>query len=330
MGTPEFAKTALQIILDQNICDVVAVYTQPPRPKGRGQHVQKSDVHELAEQYSIPVFTPVSFKKDPNSIEGRTLRERQEKYRLKQLAEAQAKLKKDPNDRIAKRDVDYFSKQFPESSYVYMAESYIREYTESLARAEKKLTALKAEVRKSAEEIGGRAGENIMPVYLSMQNPLILDQRGAPYRIMSYRDTIIKAKQDGHDGVIIKNTYDGKQQPGWIQRLIAKWRKEDVPSDTIYIAFEPTQIKSAIGNIGTYDPTNPNIRYSVRGGIDENTRRAVQAIQDKTPAKYKEPEKKKGQRKPNFWALCRVFLRFKKNIKCDLNGYYFFNHLKQR
>jgi hypothetical protein len=109
---------------------------------------------------------------------------------------------------------------------------------------------------------------------------------------MSYKDTIIKAKQDGHDGVIIKNTYDGKPQPGWIQRLIAKWRKEDVPSDTIYIAFEPTQIKSAIGNIGTYDPTNPNIRYSVRGGIDENTRRAVQAIQDKTPAKYKEPEKK--------------------------------------
>ncbi len=69
MGTPAFAKTALQIILDQNICDVVAVYTQPPRPKGRGQHVQKSDVHELAEQCSIPVFTPVSFKKDPNSID---------------------------------------------------------------------------------------------------------------------------------------------------------------------------------------------------------------------------------------------------------------------
>jgi hypothetical protein len=33
-------------------------------------------------------------------------------------------------------------------------------------------------------------------------------------------------------------------------------------------------------------------RFSVPGGIDENTRRAVQAIQDKTPAKYKEPEKK--------------------------------------
>jgi methionyl-tRNA formyltransferase len=69
MGTPEFAKSALQIILDQNICDVVGVYTQPPRPKGRGQHIQKSDVHELAEQFSIPVFTPVSFKKDPHSIE---------------------------------------------------------------------------------------------------------------------------------------------------------------------------------------------------------------------------------------------------------------------
>jgi methionyl-tRNA formyltransferase len=69
MGTPAFAKAALQIILDQNICDVVAVYTQPPRPKGRGQAIQISDVHALADQHSIPVFTPVSFKKDPDSIE---------------------------------------------------------------------------------------------------------------------------------------------------------------------------------------------------------------------------------------------------------------------
>jgi hypothetical protein len=82
-----------------------------------------------------------------------------------------------PNDKMAKWEVENFAKQLPESSYVSLAESYRREYTESLASAEKKLTALKAEVRESAEDIGGRAGENIMPVYLSMQNPLILDQR---------------------------------------------------------------------------------------------------------------------------------------------------------
>ena len=198
-------------------------------------------------------------QKDPESAEGKNLRERQERYRLKQLAEAQAKLKKEPNDRMAKIDVDRYSRPFEESTFVYIAESYVRDYTYSIARVEKKLSELKAEFKAVSDKIGVRAGENIMPVYISLQNPLIMDQQGARYRAMSYRDMIMKAKRDGHDGVIIKNTYDGMNQPSWLQRLIAKWRQEDVPSDTIYIAFEPNQIKSAIGNRGTYDPNSNNI-----------------------------------------------------------------------
>lgn len=198
-------------------------------------------------------------QKDPESAEGKNLRERQERYRLKQLAEAQAKLKKEPNDRMAKIDVDRYSKPFEESTFVYIAESYVRDYTASIARAENKLSELEAELRATSDKIGVRAGENIMPVYISLQNPFIMDQQGSRYRVMSYRDTIMKAKRDGHDGVIIKNTYDGKNPPSWLQRLIAKWRQEDVPSDTIYIAFAPNQIKSAIGNRGTYDPNSNNI-----------------------------------------------------------------------
>jgi hypothetical protein len=63
------------------------------------------------------------------------------------------------------------------------------------------------------------------------------------------------------------------------------------PSD-VYAWNKGTSVKSATGNVGAYDIKSTDTRYSVRGGIDENTRRAVQAIQDKTPAKYKEPEKK--------------------------------------
>jgi hypothetical protein len=63
------------------------------------------------------------------------------------------------------------------------------------------------------------------------------------------------------------------------------------PSD-VYAWNKGTSVKSATGNTGAYDIKSTDTRYSVRGGIDENTRRAVQAIQDKTPAKYKEPEKK--------------------------------------
>ena len=67
MGTPDFAVPALQAILDAGH-EVVAVYSQPPRPKGRGQQVQKSPVHELAEQHNIPVFTPRSLRKDAEAV----------------------------------------------------------------------------------------------------------------------------------------------------------------------------------------------------------------------------------------------------------------------
>ncbi len=64
MGTPEFSVPALETIAASGH-KVIAVYTQPPRPKGRGQHLQKSPVHECAEALGIPVYHPHSFKKDP-------------------------------------------------------------------------------------------------------------------------------------------------------------------------------------------------------------------------------------------------------------------------
>lgn len=63
MGTPEFSVPALRAIAASSHT-VIAVYTQPPRPKGRGQHLQKSPVHACAESLGIPVHHPHSFKKD--------------------------------------------------------------------------------------------------------------------------------------------------------------------------------------------------------------------------------------------------------------------------
>ncbi len=63
MGTPDFAKTALQALIDSDH-DVVCVYSQPPRPKGRGHKTIPSPVHALADMHNIPVFTPLNFKSD--------------------------------------------------------------------------------------------------------------------------------------------------------------------------------------------------------------------------------------------------------------------------
>lgn len=67
MGTPEFSVPALRALLSSHH-NVIAVYTQPPRPKGRGQQEQKSPVHLAADESDVAVFHPLSFKKDPDAV----------------------------------------------------------------------------------------------------------------------------------------------------------------------------------------------------------------------------------------------------------------------
>lgn len=62
MGTPRFSVPILQALLDAGH-DIVAVYSQPPRPAGRrGLKLIPSPIHIAAEEKSIPVFTPQTLK----------------------------------------------------------------------------------------------------------------------------------------------------------------------------------------------------------------------------------------------------------------------------
>ena len=63
MGTPDFAVPALDALVAAGH-DVVAVYTQPPRPAKRGQALARSAVHARAEALGLRVVTPVNFKAD--------------------------------------------------------------------------------------------------------------------------------------------------------------------------------------------------------------------------------------------------------------------------
>jgi methionyl-tRNA formyltransferase len=60
-GTPEFAAVHLQALIDSEH-NVIAVYSQPDRPAGRGKKLQASAVKQLAVEHSIPVFQPQSLK----------------------------------------------------------------------------------------------------------------------------------------------------------------------------------------------------------------------------------------------------------------------------
>ncbi len=66
MGTPEFAVPSLAELIASGH-EIVAVYSQPPRPKGRGQKLTPSPVHAFAEAMGLPVFTPESMK-SPQAI----------------------------------------------------------------------------------------------------------------------------------------------------------------------------------------------------------------------------------------------------------------------
>jgi len=60
-GTPEFAVPALELLVKSEH-DVLAVYTQPDRPAGRGRNLKQSPVKGCALRHDIPVFQPQSLK----------------------------------------------------------------------------------------------------------------------------------------------------------------------------------------------------------------------------------------------------------------------------
>ncbi len=61
MGTPQFALPALKTLHEAG-CNIISVYTQPPKPAGRGQKETSSPVHQYAVQHALPVATPLSLK----------------------------------------------------------------------------------------------------------------------------------------------------------------------------------------------------------------------------------------------------------------------------
>jgi len=67
MGTPEFALATLEGLIDFGL-NLVGVYTQPDRPKGRGNKLAAPPVKELAQRHNIPVYQPLKLRA-PDAVE---------------------------------------------------------------------------------------------------------------------------------------------------------------------------------------------------------------------------------------------------------------------
>ena len=68
MGTPDFAVPTLAELIAQGH-DIACVYSQPPRPKGRGMVLEKGPVHKFAESAGLVVRTPLSLKSEIEQAE---------------------------------------------------------------------------------------------------------------------------------------------------------------------------------------------------------------------------------------------------------------------
>ena len=73
MGTPDIAATCLKKLIADGF-DVVGVYTQPDRPKGRGMKLVASPVKEVALSHDIPVFQPENFRDEETAQQLRDLK----------------------------------------------------------------------------------------------------------------------------------------------------------------------------------------------------------------------------------------------------------------
>lgn len=69
LGTPPFAATHLQSILQNDQFKIVGVVTQPDRPAGRKMQLTASAVKTLAQQFDLPVLTPENLRKEPEQFE---------------------------------------------------------------------------------------------------------------------------------------------------------------------------------------------------------------------------------------------------------------------
>ena len=90
-------------------------------------------------------------------------------------------------------------------------------------------------------------GANVMPVYMAIRNPKIVEGDFITAEQVLDADNgalVRQARADGHDGVL------------------AVRRRKDGYDEITAVAFRPEQIKSAIGNRGTFDPNEADIRLS--------------------------------------------------------------------
>ena len=130
-----------------------------------------------------------------------------------------------------------------------------KEFVESLIKAaEKAPGSVAVAARKMALQLRPVPRPNVQIQRIQMQNPLVKDFKGARFRDETYISLIKKAKEAGHDGVVLLNTYD-----------VAGKRKEEITEadkDNIFAVFDAKDVTN------TFKPRKDNTKFK-KAAFDE-------------------------------------------------------------
>jgi methionyl-tRNA formyltransferase len=73
MGTPNFAVPSLEKLINDKFFEIIGVYTKEPAISGRGQKINKTPIHKLAEKNNLKIFTPKTLKNEDTQKEFQNL-----------------------------------------------------------------------------------------------------------------------------------------------------------------------------------------------------------------------------------------------------------------
>ena len=168
------------------------------------------------------------------------------------------------------------------------------------------------------------AEEGVIGLYLSLQNPLIVNAFNQIWRkfqitidgneIIGTRNLIKFAKNKGYDSVIVENVRDYYNNNEKITK-----------GGNVYVAFEPNQIKLADGSNTTFDGSNPDIRYE-GGGDLSNGYKLPKYLYHLTSEKIFENIKKEGGLNPEYSKQSKgekgIYLTDDKSVAENYAGFF--------
>jgi hypothetical protein len=126
-----------------------------------------------------------------------------------------------------------------------------------------------AEDPEAASTFANREGGSVIPVYLDIKSPAdlttpdstydVLEEAGRSGRLALQANFQTWELFDGPEG---RQFVDSLKKLGYDGVRMSEYVPDIKRSTDVWVAFEPTQVKSATGNTGAFSPTNPDIRYA--------------------------------------------------------------------